>query len=111
MSSSDVDALVGVLVEQGVEHRARLVAVLGEVVALADVVGALLARERRLVEGDVADQVERVEVAADASSQRLEQHAAFSAARRRWPACGRLAFHRFRNASRVANSSCTVRRV
>jgi hypothetical protein len=40
-------------------------AVFGEHVALLDVVGAFAAGERRLVEGDVADQVEGVEVLAD----------------------------------------------
>ena len=48
-------------------------AVLGEHVALADVVGPLAAGERRLVEGDVADQVEGVEVLADFLGERFEQ--------------------------------------
>ena len=59
--------------EQRVEHGAGLRAVLGEHVALADVLGPLAAGERRLVEGDVADQVERVEVLADLLGERLER--------------------------------------
>ena len=50
-------------------------AVLGEDIALADVVGALAAGERRLVEGDVADQVEGVEVLAHFLGQRVERQA------------------------------------
>ncbi len=61
MSSMVVDAFVGVLVEQRLEDARAFVAVLGEVVALAHVVGALTAGERRLIEGDVADEVEGVE--------------------------------------------------
>ena len=49
------DALVGVLVEQGVEHGPGLLAVLGEVVLLPDLVGSLLASQRRLIVGDMAD--------------------------------------------------------
>ena len=52
------DAFVLVFLQQGFEHGAGLRAVLGEDIALADVLGALAAGERRLVEGDVADQVE-----------------------------------------------------
>ena len=52
-----------------------LLAVLAEDVALLHVVGALLAGERRLVEGDVADEVEGVVVAADLFGQLVEEHA------------------------------------
>ena len=61
--------------EQGFEHGAGLRAVLGEDVALADVLGALAAGERRPVEGDVADQVEGVEVLADFLGERIERQA------------------------------------
>ena len=74
-SSRFSDAFVLVLLQQGFEHGAGLRAVLGEDVALADVLGALAAGERRLVEGDVADQVEGVEVLADLLGQRVEQQA------------------------------------
>ena len=67
------DAFVLVFLEQGFEHGAGLRAVLGEDIALADVVGALAAGERRLVEGHVADQVEGVEVLAHFLGQRVEQ--------------------------------------
>ena len=67
------DALVLVLLQQRFEHGAGLRAVLGEDVALADVVGALAAGERRLVEGDVADEVEGVEVLADFLGERVER--------------------------------------
>ena len=61
--------------EQRLEHGSGLRAVLREHVALADVVGALAAGQRRLVERDVADQVERVEVRADLLGERLERQA------------------------------------
>ncbi len=51
-----------VLGEQRFQHGSGLRAKLGEDVALAHLVGALAAGERRLVEGDVADQVKRVQV-------------------------------------------------
>jgi hypothetical protein len=69
------DALILVFVEQRVEHGASLLAVPREHVALADVVGPLAAGERRLVEGDMADQIERVEVLADLLGQRVEDRA------------------------------------
>jgi len=59
-----LQARVSVLFEQGIEHRARLVPVLDEHVALANVRGPLAARERRLVECDVADEIEGVDVVA-----------------------------------------------
>ena len=61
--------------EQRFEHGAGLRAVLGEHVALADVLGPLAPGERRLVEGDMADEVEGVEVLADLLGQRIEQQA------------------------------------
>ena len=42
---------------------------------LRDVLGPLAAGERRLVEGDVADQVERVEVLAEFLGERVERQA------------------------------------
>ena len=59
--------------EQRFEHGAGLRAVLGEDVALAHVLGPLAAGERRPVEGDVADEVEGIEVLADFLGQRVEQ--------------------------------------
>jgi hypothetical protein len=50
-------------------------AVLGEDVSLLHLLGAFAARERRLVEGDVADQIEGVVVAAHLLGQFLEEHA------------------------------------
>jgi hypothetical protein len=70
-------ALVGVLVEQGGDDLAGLVAVLGGYVALADVLDPLPAGEGRLVEGHVADQVERVEVLAGRVFERFEQDTSF----------------------------------
>ena len=57
-------ALVVVLREQRVEHGAGLRAVFREHVALLHVLGALAPGERLAVEGDVADEVEGVEVLA-----------------------------------------------
>ena len=68
-------AFVLILLQQGLQHGAGLGAVLGEDVALADVVGTLAAGERRPVEGDVADQVEGVEILAHLLGQGLQGQA------------------------------------
>ena len=62
--------LVGVLVEQRIEHGAGLLSVLREHVAFLDVVGPLAAGQRFGVERDVADEIEGIEVPA----QLLDQH-------------------------------------
>ena len=67
------DAFVLVFLEQGLEHGAGLGAVFGEDVALADVVGALAPGERRLIEGDVADEVKGIEVFTDLLGQRTSR--------------------------------------
>ena len=72
-SRSDDHAFVLILLQQGFQHGAGLRAVLGEDIALADVVGPLAAGERRLVEGHMADEVEGIEVLADFLEQRFEQ--------------------------------------
>ena len=51
--------------------------------------GALAAGERRLVEGDVADEIEGVEVAADLLGQFVEEHALSAPVLQRSPACAR----------------------
>ena len=61
--------------QQRIEHGAGLRAVFREHVALADVLGALAAGQRRLVEGDVADEVEGVEVLAHFLGERIERQA------------------------------------
>ncbi len=61
--------------QQGFKHGAGLRAVFGEDIALADIVCALAARERRLVESDMADEVEGVEVLADFLGQRVKGQA------------------------------------
>ena len=95
------DALVLVFLQQGVEHGAGLRAVFGEHVALADIVGALAAGERRLVKGDVADEVEGVEVLADFVGEWLERQPSSSSSS--MIACLRSAdFQRFRKSSRLA---------
>ncbi len=71
------DAFVLIFGQQGFKHGAGLRAVSGEDIALAHVVGTIAAGERRLVEGDVADQVEGVEVFADFFQQRVEQEPFF----------------------------------
>jgi hypothetical protein len=55
-------ALVSILFEQRVEHGAGLRPIFGEHVALLDVFGPFAARQRLLVEGDMADQIEGIEV-------------------------------------------------
>ena len=74
-SSRLSDAFVLVLLQQRFEHGAGLRAVLREDVALADVLGPLAAGERRLVEGDVADEVEGIEVLAHFLGERVERQA------------------------------------
>ena len=69
------DAFILVFLEQGFEHGAGLLAVLGEDVALADILRPLAPGERRLVEGHVADEIEGVEVLAHFLGQRIEQQA------------------------------------
>ena len=59
-----------VLGEQRLQHGAGLRAVFGEYITLLHVVGALAPGQRRPVEGDVADQVEGVEVLAHFIQQR-----------------------------------------
>ena len=63
-------ALVGVLVEQRIEHRAGLLSVLREHIAFLDVVGPLAASQWFGVERHVADEIEGIEVLA----QLLDQH-------------------------------------
>ena len=69
-------AVVRIFVEQGGDDLAGEVAVFGEVVALLHLLGALLAGERLLLVGDVADQVEGIEGRADLLIQGGEDDAA-----------------------------------
>ena len=69
------DALILIFLQQRFKHGAGLRAVLGEDIALADVIRALAAGERRLVESDVADEVEGIEILADFFGQRLKREA------------------------------------
>ena len=70
-----LDTLVGILVQQGIQHQPRLVLEAGEVIALAHLVGAFPAGERWLAIGDVADEVEGVEFFAYLFLQGLPEHA------------------------------------
>ena len=58
-------AVVLIFVQQGFEYSTGLRAVLGEHIALAHVSHAVAAGERWLVEGDVADEVEGVQILAN----------------------------------------------
>ena len=69
------DALILIFLQQRFKHGAGLRAVFREDIALADVIRALAAGERRLVEGDMADKVEGIEVLADFLGQRVERQA------------------------------------
>jgi len=60
-----------------VQRRAGLIAVACEVVPLANVFGPFPACEQQLIEGNVADQVERIEVLADFIRERVKQDAMF----------------------------------
>src|SRR5690625_1017176 len=71
-----LDPLVGVLLKQRLEDGPRLLAVANEVVALSDLLRALTARERRTIEGDVADQVEGIVAAPDLLGQGVQENTA-----------------------------------
>ena len=71
------NAFVLILGEQSFKHGTGLRAVFGEDIALFDVVGAFAAGQRRLVEGNVANQVEGIEVFADLFQQRLQKQPFF----------------------------------
>ncbi len=68
-------AFVVILVEQRLQHGAGRLAVFGEVLRLRTFSARSSPGQRRLVEGDVADQVEGVEVLADLCGQILQEHA------------------------------------
>ena len=71
------DALILILTEQGFEHSSGLGAIFGEHVPLAHIVRAITARQGWLIEGNMADQIERIEVFAHLLQQRLQQQAFF----------------------------------
>jgi hypothetical protein len=68
-------ALVLVLVQQGLQHGARDFAILRKVTVLANLIRPLSPRQRPLVVRDVKDQVERIEVLANFSSEVVENDA------------------------------------
>ena len=72
-SSKIDDALVLIFLQQRFEHGAGLRAVFREDISLADIFRALAARQRRLVECHVADEVEGVEVLANFLRQRVKR--------------------------------------
>ena len=57
--------VVLIFVQQGFEHDTGLRAVLGEHIALAHVSHAVAAGERWLIKGDVADEVEGIQILAN----------------------------------------------
>jgi hypothetical protein len=69
------DALVLVFLQQRLKHGAGLRAVFCEDIPLANVICALPARERRLVECHIADKIKGVEVLAYFIGQRLKREA------------------------------------
>jgi hypothetical protein len=76
-------ALVLVFLEQRFEYGTRLPAVSGKDIALAHVARALAPGKRRLIESDVADEIERIEILADFLSGGRSGH------RHRWRAAAR----------------------
>lgn len=70
-----LDALVGLPVQQGIQHQSCLVLILAEVVALAHLVGPLFSGQRGLAVGDVADEIEGIRVLADPFLQSLPEQA------------------------------------
>src|SRR5664280_2529684 len=69
------ESLVGVLIQERVEHSAGLIAVFREDIPLLDVAHAFLTSQWRLIECNVADQVERAQIITCTLGQRLEQYA------------------------------------
>lgn len=59
--------------QEGVENSVGFVAVFGEDVTLLDSLGAFAAGERGLIEGDVADEIEGVEICADLGGELFEE--------------------------------------
>src|SRR5699024_1351109 len=68
-------AFVGVFGQQGIEDGAGLLAITVEYVALLDVVGAFLAGQRFGVEGDVAGQIEGVQILGQLVDDGVERQA------------------------------------
>jgi len=66
------DALVAVLLQQRIKDGTSLRPVFGEHVALLHVLGPFAAREGLGVEGDMADQVERIEIFSKLVSDGIE---------------------------------------
>jgi len=66
------DALILVFLQQCLQHGARLGTIFCEDIALAHVVGPLAAGEGRLVKGDVADEIEGIQILADFLGKRVE---------------------------------------
>ena len=69
------DTLILIFLQERFKHGAGLGAILGEDISFADTLCAFAARERGLVESDVADKVKRIEVLADFIGQRLKREA------------------------------------
>lgn len=67
------DAFVLILLEQGFQYGAGLLAVLGEDIPLADIVRPFPSRQRRLIEGHMADEVEGIEIFPHFIGQWFEQ--------------------------------------
>src|SRR5689334_4018865 len=55
-----LDTCIGVFIQQSFQYLPGGVAILGKIVALLDVLSTFATRERRLIEGDVADQIKSI---------------------------------------------------
>ena len=71
-----VDPAVGIFFQKGIQNGAGIVAIFGENIALLHVVGTFAAGKRRLVEGDMADEIEGVVVAAHLLGEFVKKYAA-----------------------------------
>ena len=68
------DTAVGVLLQQRLENGPCLLAILGEDMALLHAIGSFAAGQGRLVEGDMADEVEGVIVATNLLGKFVEEN-------------------------------------
>jgi len=94
-------ALVLIFRQQRIEHSAGLRSIFGEGVALSDIVGPLASCERRAVEGDVTDEIERVEVLAQLLGDGIKRQPSLASSS--IIACFRsVPFQRLRKSSRLA---------
>lgn len=68
------NASIGILLEQGIEHLAGLIAILGEDISLPYFVGSLAACEWGLIKGDMTNEIKRVKAQTNLLSEFLQKY-------------------------------------